>query len=387
MGVVQVVHLGVAFHHAADQFSGLAGGHFTVFFIHRFELHHARDGFAEGAHRSHTGRLVGETALHGAVPLQDLDLEPGFEILPDGGGGAGADHGSYRIVPVVLFDRFVENPGHHAAQQGKTGTAVGAADIPDAAFGESGRKDRLDARADGREQGHGLGVAVGQGEAGVEHVGRLVLPDQLGDDVEHAEAVVADHDALGVAGRARGIDDLHGVAHLHDLLGDRLPGVLFQGFIEGGVGVGDGQVLLRAPGHEDAFHARHLVQHLLQLGEQFAADEYGLGLGVAQQKAQSLPTAARIDGHHDRADDRTGQHAVGKFGMVAHEYGIGVALLQAAVQQQAGDFVGVFIKRSVGQDIGGMVAVFEDQDFPIRFILGFHLDQMGDDGLVQISFG
>jgi hypothetical protein len=103
------------------------------------------------------------------------------------------------LSPSFGFGRFVEDARHHAAQQRKAGAAVGLRQMSQMRLLVNRGEHRLDARTDGREKGDGLGVAVGQGQPGTEHVGRLVLPDQLGDDVEHAEAVVADHDALGIA--------------------------------------------------------------------------------------------------------------------------------------------------------------------------------------------
>ena len=122
-----------------------------------------------------------------------------FKGLPDGRGRARADDYLHRVVGVTRLFRLVVDGAHHAAQQRERCAAVFPADVPDPALGEPRAEDRLDAHVHGREQCNGLGIAVGERKTVVEYVSRFVLPYDLGDDGEHAGAVVSDLHALGVA--------------------------------------------------------------------------------------------------------------------------------------------------------------------------------------------
>ena len=209
---------------------GLARRHFLVVVVDDLELHDARHRLPEGARRSLADGLVGEAALHRAVPLEDLHVEALLESLPDGLRRAGADHHPDRVLAVVRLLRLVVDAGHHPPEGREGGAAVLAADVPDAALGEARAEDRLDPQGQRREERHRLGVAVGEGQAVVEDIVLLVLPHDHVEDVEQSRPVVADGHALGVPGGPGGVDDLHGLAHVHDHAGPPSPMYLFPAF-------------------------------------------------------------------------------------------------------------------------------------------------------------
>ena len=57
---------------------------------------------------------------------------------------------------------------------------------------------------------------MGEGKTVVKDVVGFVFPDDTIQDVKQPRAIVPDHDPLGISGGAGGVNDLHGMAHIHD---------------------------------------------------------------------------------------------------------------------------------------------------------------------------
>ena len=92
-----------------------------------------------------------------------------------------------------------------------------------AGLGEAAAEHGAQTHEERRSQRHGLGVAVGERETGVGAVVRLVA-HQRTQHQKATEAAVGIDDALGIAGRARGVDDLQQIlgaleSHVHGIGG------------------------------------------------------------------------------------------------------------------------------------------------------------------------
>ena len=225
-------------------------------------------------------------------------------------------------------------------------------------------------------------IAVGQGKSGVNDVGGFVLPDQAGDQIHQPETVVEQHDPLGIAGGSGGVDNLIGVAHIHDFLGNDLPGVFVDNFVQRKIFGRHRNVLLLAVSHTDEFDMRHVVKNFFQLRQAFAGNHNGLGLGIVQNIAQPVTPGPRVNQNRYGTDSRPPEHAVDEFGVIAHENGEGVTLFDSVFKEQPGKFIGIRVDVLIGQDVFAQFSFFEYQDFLIRLFMGLDFDQVGPDGLI-----
>ena len=125
---------------------------------------------------------------------------------------------------------------------------------------------------------------MGEGKTVVKDVVGFVFPDDTVQDVKQPRAIVPDHDPLGISGGAGGVNDLHGVAHIHDLLFHRFPGVLFHHLVQGMIFGGNSYILPRLVGDGNEPQGRHIGDYRLQVFQAFAGNNDCPGLAVVEEE-------------------------------------------------------------------------------------------------------
>ncbi len=348
-------------------------GALGIVLAHHLHLHDPLQSLAEGPHRARARRIVGEAAFHCRVPFVDLDIEALFEVLPDRDRGARADDLFHRIVRIVRPSGLAVYPHHHAAEQGERRAAVFSADVPEPALGELAADDGRDAEHERGNECDGLGVAVGEGQTGIELVGIRVAPDKLGEQLEHGHPVPLDEDSLGVARGPGCIDDFERrldvvVASVH-----RRHFRSAQDLVEIPIFLTRGRGKPILVNNSEHLHTVEGCKRFFHLFRKFAGENDSLGRGVLYLIAQLASLGPGIDGHDHSPQHGGGSHAVEEFRMVSHDEAERVASADARIFQTPRDLAGVHEKVSVRQRLVPILAVFKGDDGGVgRFFTFYH---------------
>ena len=295
------------------------------------------------------------------------DFRPGLadDHLPQRRDGAG--HPDQGFSPESGKDL---GPDHFFDDQGN-GQDEGRLDRPEGGKQHRGRRRLVDVRDrsplhQARDQSQGAFIDVGQGEERQQAV-LAVHIDEAGRGQDIADEVpVGEHDALGMPGRSRSVDDRSEVLGL-DLRGD--PAQPLQGhrldLAEFVTALGDQPAeLVLARIRFD--HGKIVDQdprlevvegRLVNLAVQLLGDKDGLGLGMPENVMDFRRTEIRQDRHGDGAHGGDGQVGDAPVGTVLAEDGDPVAVDDSPVGQEGRDLIGFILQLPVAQ--GGRIVETE----------------------------
>ncbi len=277
---------------------------------------------ADAADRADTGRVRGQPTLRGTVELVQLDVEAPAEFTPDRGRHPGGDDAAHRVVGVVRPGRLGVDGRGHAAQQREIGAAVPAGDVPQPRLREAPRQhagNGVDQR--GAERDH-LRVGVGQRQSGIEAIVRPEAEQERRDLGSLAIAPVRQHDALRIAGGARGVDQLHravGIRAREFLVAEFATGHCAVRAHADGLQLGRGRLAFVGRQADHPLQARHPLTHRQQFGQRVVAGNDAPAADGAQHEDEPVAPGARVDRHDGDAEQRAGHHQVDELGMVGEQ--------------------------------------------------------------------
>ena len=167
--------------------------------------------------------------------------------------------------------------------------------------------------------------------------------------------------ALGLAGRARGVDQQRRI------LGRRVDG----GEAVGGSGqqpvpVEEGAAMRAGADHDDRLEVRQAIAHRQHLGKLRHVGDQRRSLGIGHPVLQRLLAEQREQRQHDGAHAVAGEMAEREFGALAQEHGDAVALVDAARGKRIGE------PRAGGQELAERpvahrsIGILDDQRQRVR---------------------
>ena len=345
---------------------------------------------AETADRSGAQRTIGHAALDGAIGLENPYRETLLEILPDGGGHAGAEDELDGVVRVVRLHRFAVDGSRHAAEEIEEGAVVFARDVPEAGLGELAAEHDALAQTQRGGQRHQLRIAVGEGKSGI---GPRVVGDPEHGRAERGGAIarIREDDAFRIAGRPRGVDDFERIvgpaqSRIDENLGpcEDLRKVVRTGHIARMQGAG----VFAGFQHPDPVEARYRAADLRHLRERIVGADDAAAAGIVECVGKLGAARAGIDRHEDDTQQRRRDHQLDEFGMIAQQDGKAVAVAHAARDQACRESVGVAPQRGIGANfLASAFARLERDHVEIGAFLRSRRDQIRQDEFVRRAHG